>query len=101
MTAKTEQAHLDAVADLGCWICAKAGYPETPAEIHHVRTYGGARIKRNHLLVLPLCPFHHRTGPHGFAFHAGSREWQRIHGTETQLLAEVYAALAKNLEDIA
>ena len=100
MTTKAEKAHLDAVAALGCWICSKAGYPDTPAEINHVRTYGGRRIKRNHLLVLPLCPFHHRTGPHGHAFHAGSREWQRRYGTETQLLAEVYTALAKKLEEI-
>jgi hypothetical protein len=78
-----EQAHLDAVQALGCLVCRGV------AEIHHVRSLRGVRIRRNHMLVLLLCPTHHRTGPEGVAFHAGSREWQRIHGSEESLLAVV------------
>ena len=84
-----DKRHLDAVQGLGCLICLHMGYPDSPAEIHHVRTMHGRRITRDHSFVLPLCPIHHRIGGWGVAFHAGSREWQRIHGTEEMLLNEV------------
>ena len=89
-----EQAHLNAVAALGCLVCIHMGYPDSPAEIHHIRTMNGKRIVRNHIFVLPLCPTHHRLGGWGVAFHAGSREWQRIHGTEEMLLNEINQRLA-------
>jgi hypothetical protein len=34
---KDEKKHLDSVAQLGCVVCARLGYGETPAEIHHPR----------------------------------------------------------------
>ena len=92
---KAEERHLSAVAGLGCLICLKMGYPDSPAEIHHIRTIQGERVIRNHAYVLPLCPTHHRLGGWGIAFHAGSREWQRIHGTEEMLLGEVNRKLGE------
>ena len=32
-----EKKHLDLLSQLGCVVCAKLGYGETPAEIHHLR----------------------------------------------------------------
>ncbi len=33
---KDEKLHMRAVADLGCIICHKMGYPSSPAELHHI-----------------------------------------------------------------
>lgn len=93
MTTKAERDHLDAVASLGCIISRKMGMGYVPAEIHHVRTLDGQRIKRNHMLVIPLSPWFHRLGPMGEGFHSGSRTWQKIHGTEAELLEEVAGLL--------
>lgn len=88
-----DRLHLERVAALGCLICRKEMGVFTPTSIHHVRTLHGRRIKRNDQFVIPLCPTHHQYGGPGTAFHAGSRQWQHIHGTEEQLLDEVQALL--------
>ena len=81
-----EKAHLDAVQALGCLVCG------APALIHHVRSLNGIRMTRNHAFVLPLCWGHHSAdSPTGF--HAGSRSWQELHGSEAVLLDRVSARL--------
>jgi hypothetical protein len=35
--------------------------------------------------ILPLCHYHHQSGPMGEAFHAGRRTWETAHGSETDL----------------
>ena len=77
---KAQKRHMMRVADLGCLICAM------PAEIHHCGTYMGGG--RDHDKILGLCPAHHRTGGYGVAIHAGKKEWERLYGTELDLLAE-------------
>lgn len=42
---------------------------------------------------IPLCERHHRTGGYGVAFHAGQKEWERIHGTQAEHLAKTLALL--------
>jgi hypothetical protein len=64
-----------------------------PCEIHHLRHGMGMSQRNDNFHVIGLCPRHHRTGGWGVAFHAGSREFQRQFGTETQLLEEVKALL--------
>lgn len=86
---KAEKRHLSRVAELGCIACLNQGTPGTPAEIHHIRAGQGASQRASHFEALPLCPFHHRTGGHGNAIHAGQRTWQENHGTEVELLAQV------------
>lgn len=63
MNGQTKK-HYDRVARLGCILCRHLGYKDTPAEIHHVRKFGG---KRDLAPVVPLCPEHHRgnSGVHG------------------------------------
>jgi hypothetical protein len=48
--------HHDRVAKLGCLVCGG------DAEVHHVTGYADrpGRISRSDLLVVPLCPAHHR-----------------------------------------
>ena len=78
-----------AVAALGCLICG-AG-----AEVHHIRSGQGQGQRASHFETLPLCPLHHREGGMGVAFHAGTRTWQAIHGTEAELLHKVLIRLGK------
>ncbi|MGP1667686.1 MAG: Ref family recombination enhancement nuclease, partial [Rhodanobacter sp.] len=60
MTTNAEQSWMDAISRLGCVVCHIQGYPNTPAEIHHMLS-GGRRI--GHLWTIPLCaPGHHRYG---------------------------------------
>lgn len=64
MTTKTEQRHLDRVAQLGCILCFELGYGWADAEIHHLREGQGGAQRAPNWLVVPLCPECHR-GPHG------------------------------------
>jgi len=61
-----EKRHMGRVAAMGCLVCCM------PAEVHHVTAYRSVRITRSHRRVVPLCPSHHRTGPH--AVHTISHE---------------------------
>tara|TARA_R110000868_G_scaffold20802_1_gene87419 strand:+ start:453 stop:746 length:294 start_codon:yes stop_codon:yes gene_type:complete len=85
---KAEKQHLARVAELGCIICDRLGYPGTPAEVHHIRTGIGAGRRASHYDTLPLCPEHHRgnTGLHGLGRKAFERRYSI---TELELLAEV------------
>lgn len=71
---------MDKVASLGCIACQVDGYEDTPACIHHVDR------SRDHMRVLPLCPWHHQNGPEGQAIHAGRPAWEQHYGTEEDLL---------------
>ena len=42
---KDEKLHMRAVADLGCIICHKMGYPGSPAELHHIISNTGMIIR--------------------------------------------------------
>ena len=83
---KPEREHLKKVADLGCIVCAKRlGYPDTPAEIHHIPS--GAMGKRSsNWNVIPLCPHHHRTSKE--SYHLNPIWFTEQFGTQTELLNE-------------
>lgn len=85
--------HLSYVARLGCAICRRLGYDDTPSEVHHQRTGVGAGRRSPDNLVIPLCPEHHRgnTGIHGM----GRKAFERHYGvTEVELVAETAARVA-------
>jgi hypothetical protein len=50
------QHHMGRVASLGCIACRLLGFPESPAQVHHIRE---GRIARCDWLTIPLCPPHH------------------------------------------
>ena len=84
-----QKKHYDKVARLGCLLCRYLNLGETPAEIHHIRRYGG---KRNLAPVIGLCPEHHRgnTGVHGL----GRKGFEKRYGiTEEDLLLLLNKAL--------
>lgn len=88
---KDEAKHLSSVAAMGCCICEKQGYRDTPAEIHHIRTGQGMR-RADHFSTIPLCPWHHR-GMEGI-HHLGRKAWERkFETTELDLLDAVRARL--------
>ena len=82
---KSEKEHLKKVAELNCIVCAKLGYHDTPAEIHHIPS--GAFGKRSsHYNVIPLCPYHHRTSNE--SYHLNPLWFTQQFGTQTELLNE-------------
>ena len=84
-----QKKHYDKVARLGCLLCRYLNLGETPAEIHHIRRFGG---KRDLAPVIGLCPEHHRgnTGVHGL----GRKGFEKKYGvTEEDLLLLLNVAL--------
>jgi hypothetical protein len=89
---KNEKKYLDKVARVGCILCRSAfGVKDSPAEIHHIRRFGG---KRSTSPVIPLCPEHHRggTGVHGLGAKGFEAKW----GTSQEaLLAQLHELLGE------
>ena len=81
-----ERAHMDAVASLGCIACAKLGFYDSPAELHHIKNQTGMGKRSSHFEVIPLCPVHHR-GQYGY--HTSPAEFTGTFGSQVQLLQEV------------
>jgi len=81
---KKERQQNDNIARLGCVLCYHMGYHDTPAELHHVRRFGG---KRSLAEILPLCTEHHRgaTGVHGL----GAKAFERYHQIEFDTLLDI------------
>ena len=87
MTTIAERWHMREVAELGCSVCRRMGYPGTPAELHHPRSGVGMGKRSSHYSVIPLCPEHHRgkTGVHGLGTKGFPKHWGF---TEEDLLAD-------------
>jgi len=83
-----EKRFLNAIANLGCALCRKMGYGESPCEIHHIRNIGlGMGVRNSNTNVIGLCPEHHRgaTGFHGM----GRKAFERKYGvTQEELLQD-------------
>lgn len=81
---KSERKRNDNIAKLGCVLCYYMGINDTPAELHHVRRFGG---KRSLAPILPLCTEHHRgnTGVHGL----GAKGFEKYHQVEFDTLIEI------------
>lgn len=84
-----QRRRMGLIAELGCVISGE------PAELHHCFTRMGGG--RNHDHVIPLAPRHHRTGGYGVAIHAGKKAFERIYGTEAELLEKVRILLGENI----
>lgn len=69
-----------------CIICLIWYEKETRAEIHHVRHGTGLALRASPERVIPLCPYHHRLGPYGEAYHAGARAFAERYADEETLL---------------
>lgn len=96
---RAEREHMNTVAMLGCVACRNMGYGASPAELHHVRTGIGMGQRSAHTQVLPLCPLHHRA-PYPTGFHTDSKAWQKEHGTEVELLAQIESEIKELIASI-
>lgn len=85
-----DKSHLSRVASLGCGLCRRIGYGETPAEIHHPREGQGMAQRASNWLAIGLCPEHHR-GPHGI--HGDRQAFKDARVDEMDLLADTLEAL--------
>jgi hypothetical protein len=86
--------YMSLVAEMGCIVCKRMGYPGTPAELHHPRAGTGAGRRASDWDVIPLCPEHHRgkTGIHGLGTKGFVKHWGF---DEQDLLSEVRANAPK------
>jgi hypothetical protein len=92
MATKAEKQYMGRVADLGCAVCRRMGYPGTPAELHHKRAGQGLSNRASNWQVIPLCPEHHRgaTGVHGLGTRGFAKRWGY---DEDALLEDVRVAI--------
>lgn len=83
---------MNSVAELGCLVCKRMGYSDTPCEIHHIRAGTGAGRRSSNWDVVGLCPEHHRgnTGIHGLGTKGFAKYWGF---DEQDLLKDVQLAL--------
>ncbi|WP_042298985.1 Ref family recombination enhancement nuclease [Paraburkholderia kururiensis] len=93
---KAERDYLGRVAALGCAVCRRLGYGESPAIVHHQRT-GQGWGRASHYRTCPLCPAHHQGS--GYGVHdQGREEFAEMYGfSEVELVEETRQILAKHL----
>lgn len=84
--------HLSRVAALGCVLCRRLGYPDTPAEVHHLREGQGMAQRASDWLTVGLCPDHHR-GARGI--HGDRSALRQAKCDEMDLLADTIEALTR------
>ena len=85
--SKTDLSTLSKIAELGCCVCRKIGYPGTPAELHLPSIKQSKNSTKRVEIVLPVCPLHHRgeTGIHGLS----KRNFEKFYGfTFAELLED-------------
>lgn len=97
--SKSDKLHLSRITEMGCIVCLLELHVYTTPEIHHIRTGQGLSQRADDKSAIGLCPGHHRLGGYGVAIHAGQKEFEKNHGTELELLAQVNGFL--NAEDLA
>ncbi len=92
---KAERVRLALLAGLPCMVCGTR-----PVAVHHLRInpntgdHLGMSQRAPHAHTIPLCPYHHQTGPFGEAYHAGAAEWERRHGSQRAMWQALEAWLA-------
>ena len=83
---KAEKLHMRSVAELGCIICDKMGFPGSPAELHHIMSNTGMGKKATNYEVIPLCPHHHRNSEE--SYHQSPKDFTDKWGSQEDLLKE-------------
>jgi hypothetical protein len=84
-----DKKHLALIASMPCIACKVSGKNQTMiTEVHHL-TGCGLGLKASDLLTIPLCIFHHRMGNKGEAVHSGVKSFERVFGTQQELLKKV------------
>ena len=86
-TTKTKhmKEHMQRMADFGCVICYKMGFPKSPCQLHHIKDHRGMGKKSSNYEVIGLCPEHH-TGKTGY--HFSPKTFNEKWGSQKELLKE-------------
>ncbi len=88
-----DRKHLGKVAMMKCVACRKDKPPRiTRLEVHH-KTGEGMGKKASDLLTLPLCNYHHQSGPKGKGLHKDIYLWEKNFATQDSLILEVHENL--------
>ena len=80
---KHKKIHYEKLVSIGCIICKKMGFPNSPAEIHHINE-GRIGKRANFRMCIPLCPKHHRNGEE--SYHYSPKKFTKKWGTQKELL---------------
>lgn len=89
---KAHDKRFDALKEMGCICCRKAGSGWVGPDIHHILD-AGRRI--SHDDTIPLCPYHHRGVQSDFGTYVGpsladgKKPFEAYWGEQTDLLKEV------------
>lgn len=87
------------LSEIGCIVCRHWLEVVSPPEIHHIRCRGGMGLRAKDNETIPLCPTHHRMGPHGIAYHAGRTAFENAFATEEELLELTNKLITEALEN--
>ena len=80
------KTYMGMVASVGCVACRRLGIQPAPQNlVHHLRTGQGLGQKSSAYLTVALCHEHHQGD---FSIHNSRREFERVVGTELELLAD-------------
>ena len=82
---KHMKEHMQKMADFGCVICHKMGFPKSPCQLHHIKDHRGMGKKASNYEVIGLCPEHH-TGKTGY--HYSPKTFNEKWGSQKELLKE-------------
>lgn len=90
-----------AIVKAECIACRKRGYPDTPADAHHLLSTGrhGNGKRRGDEATIGLCKWHHVGNPEGRneatlfrmlgpSYFKHARQFREVFGSDDELLAE-------------
>lgn len=86
MASRTEERHLERLAEMPCALCGAYG-----VQIHHVLEGRIKGRKSGHMTAIPLCPDCHQGSENGI--HGRRAMWNVMKKTELELLAETIEKL--------
>jgi len=88
MVSKHEKSHMNSIAEFGCLICHKMGFPKSPCELHHIKEKGKSKMgkKASNYEVIGLCPTHHRHSKE--SYHYSPKDFTKKWGSQKALLEE-------------
>lgn len=100
VSTKAEHFWIDHAVRLGCVVCRNLGQGATPAVFHHLRLGMGAAMRNGNAIGIPLCPTHHQGGGHGVSYHDGPKTFERMYGTELELLNQTILEVSESLRTL-
>ena len=80
---KHKKIHYEKLVSIGCIICRKMGFPNSPAEIHHINE-GRIGKRASFNKTIPLCVIHHRQSKE--SYHYSPKNFTKKWGSQEELL---------------